>query len=456
MMSQEALAEFVTQAAEKFGVPGAAVGVWHAGEEFVACHGVTSLADPLPIDRHTAFPLGSISKTFTATVLLRLLADGTVELDAPVRRYLPDLRLADESAAERITILNLLNHTSGLEWNLIDPEADLTLAAFADKLAELPFVAPPNTRASYSQAAFNLLGRVVEVVTGKPFEKAVAETVLEPLGLSETSYDVDDVMVRRFALGYNQGDDGELNVAKPWKAYPAGTRGNSPGGGITSTLDDMLSWSRFHIGDGADVLPAPILHSMRKQTVELRGSTLGDGFGLCWFLRDVDGVATIGHGGSGNGQFSEVLIAPDRDFAVVALANLYPDGYQFNQAVLRWALEHYLGAVEKDPEPVPYDDTRARAAAGRYELDVMELTVASDGQRLTLAVGIKSEVRASSDADMPQDYPAAEIGYLQGDGDDYIITGGGLAGQRGYFTRDGDGVIVGIDLAGRMFHRTAR
>jgi CubicO group peptidase (beta-lactamase class C family) len=452
-MSQEALAEFVAQAAEKFAVPGTAVGIWHAGAEFVACHGVTSLADPLPVDRHTAFPLGSISKTFTATTLLRLVADGLVELDAPVRTYLPDLRLSDEAAAEQITVRNLLNHTSGLEWNLIDPEADRTLAGFVDKLADLPFVAPPNTRASYSQAAFNLLGRVVEVGTGQPFEKAVAETVLRPLGLERTGYDVDDVMVRKFALGYNQDEDGGLTVGKPWKAYPAGTHGNSPGGGITSTLADLLAWARFHLGDGDGVLPAQILHSMREQTVELRGSTLGDGFGLCWFLRDVAGVATIGHGGSGNGQFSELLIAPDRDFAVVVLANLYPDGYQFNQAVVRWALEHFLGAVETVPEPVPYDATRAREVAGRYELDVMDLTVAADGRLLTLAVGIKPEVRASSEADMPQDYPAAEFGFLPGDGDDYIITGGGLAGQRGYFSRDAEGAVIGIDLAGRMFRR---
>jgi hypothetical protein len=198
-----------------------------------------------------------------------------------------------------------------------------------------------------------------------------------------------------------------------------------------------------------------MLHSMREQTVELRGSSLGDGFGICWFLRDIDGVMTIGHGGSGNGQFSELLIAPERDFAVIALVNQGPEGYQFNQAVVRWALERYLGAVDKGPESLPYDEARAREVSGRYEVDVMNLDIATDGSQLTLAVGIKPEIRAASDAEMPPDYPAAIIGFLPGDGDEYIITEGGLAGQRGYFTRDADDRVVGVDIAGRLFQRTA-
>ncbi|MEV4110278.1 hypothetical protein [Nonomuraea sp. NPDC049695] len=156
---------------------------------------------------------------------------------------------------------------------------------------------------------------------------------------------------------------------------------------------------------------------------------------------------------SGNGQFAELLIAPEHDFAVVSLANAGPDGYPFNQAVLRWALERYLGVVERDPEPIPYDESRAREVAGHYEIDAMNLDIATDGQQLTLGVGIKPEIRQASDADMPPDYPPAAIGFLPGDGEEYIVTEGGLKGQRGYFTRDDSGTIVGVDLAGRLFTR---
>ncbi|MGK5548738.1 serine hydrolase domain-containing protein [Streptomyces sp. URMC 127] len=455
-MPQEQLSAFVAGTAKEFDVPGLAVGILMDGQEVYASHGVTSLAHPLPVDEHTLFHLASVTKTFTATALMRLAAEGRVELDAPVRRYVPELKLADEAAAERITVLNLLNHTAGLDWNLIeDGQGDGSLAAFVARMADLPVIAEPGARASYSQAGYNLLGRVIEKVTGLSFENAVTELVLEPAGLPDTVFDLDDVVLRRFATGHNRDENGALKAARPWKGFRPGTRGNNPGGGAVSSVADLLRWARFQLGDGGGVLPAEALHRMREQTVELRSSTLGDGFGICWFLREVDGVRTIGHGGSGNGQFAELLIVPERNFAVVALSNAGPEGYPCNQSVLRWALEHYLGVAERDPEPLPYDEARAREVAGRYEIDAMNLDIATDGDRLTLAVGIKPEIRAASDTEMPPDYAAAAMGFLPGDGDEYIITEGGLKGQRGFFSRDANGAVTGVDLAGRLFGRTS-
>lgn len=444
-MSYEDLSGFVQATAKD--IPGVSVGVLVDGKEIYASHGVTSLDNPLTVDEKTLFHLASVTKTFTATALMRLVEQGKVELDAPVRGYVPELKLADERTTAEVTVLNLLNHTSGLDWNLIDAdEDDGTLAGFVAKMAELPTIAPPGARASYSQAGYNLAGRIVEKVTGLPFEKAVAQLVLEPAGLSNTFFDPDDIMVRRFAVGHNRGADGTFHFARPWTSWRAGSHGNNPGGGIVSSVSDLLRWAEYHLaaGDGT-------LHRMREQTVELRSSTLGDAFGICWFLRDVDGVRTIGHGGSGNGQFAELLIVPERDFAVVSLANAGPDGYPFNQSVVRWALENYLGVVERDPEPVAYDEARAREVTGRYENDAMNLDIATDGTRLTLEVGIKPEIRQGSDVEMPPDYAPAAMGFLPGDGEEYILTEGGLKGQRGYFSRDDDGTIVGVDLAGRLF-----
>ncbi|MFD7874737.1 serine hydrolase domain-containing protein [Streptomyces sp. NPDC059766] len=456
-MLQDELCQFIETQATELGVPGVSVGVLLDGKEIYASHGVTSFSNPVPVDEKTLFHLASVSKTFTATALMRLVAEGKVDLDAPVRHYVPELKLADEQAAAEITVLNLLNHTAGLDWNLIDDgEGDRSLAGLVAKLPQLPLIAPPGARASYSQAGYNLAGRIVEKVTGLPFEQAMASLVLEPVGLADTVYGLTEVMVRKFAVGYNRGDDGELRPARPWGAFREGARGDNPGGGLASSVSDLLRWARFQLGDGEGVLPAAELHRMREQTVGLRASTLGDGFGICWFLHDLDGLHGIGHGGSGNGQFAELLIVPERNFAVVSLSNVGPDGYPFNQSVVRWALENYLGVVEKTARPVPYDEGRARQVAGRYEIDAMNLDIASDGTRLTLAVGIKPEIREASDEEMPPDYPAAGIGFLPGDGDEYIVTEGGLEGQRGYFSRDADGAITGVDLAGRLFNRVAR
>ena len=209
-------------------------------------------------------------------------------------------------------------------------------------------------------------------------------------------------MTRRFAVGHNRGEDGTLSVARLWR----GPRCRNPGGGLASSVADQLRWARFHLGDGraesgARVLPAEVLHQMQEPTVELRGSTLGDAIGIGWFLRDVDGVRTVGHGGSAIGQFAELLTVPERDFAVVALSNAGPDGIPFNQAVVRWALQTYLGVTDQDPEPLPYDEARAREVVGSYENDAMTLTIAADGAGLTLEVAIKPEIRAASDTEMP-------------------------------------------------------
>ncbi len=455
-MSHDRLSDFVDATAAELGIPGVAVGVWVDGREVRACRGVTSVENPLPVDPNTLFVLGSVTKAYTATTLMRLVAEGRVDLDAPARRYVPELMLADEQAPAHVTVLNLLNHTSGLGWDLlIDTGAgNDALARFVPKLAELELVAPPGVRASYSQAGFSVLGRLIEEVVGLPYEEAVASILFEPLGLSHSFFAAEDVITRRFAVGHNLGEDGKLSVARLWK----GPRYRNPGGGMVSSLSDQLRFARFHLGNGHSdteerVLPAALLDRMKEPTVELRGSSLGDAIGICWFLRDVDGVRTVGHGGSANGQFTELLTVPERDFAVVSMSNAGPHGIAFNRSVCRWALENYLGVVDRDADPLPYDEGRAREFVGRYENDAMDLNIATDGAAMTLAVDIKPEIRAAADEDLPPGYPREEIGLLPGPGDEYIITEGGMKGTRGFFTRDHNGSIVGIDVGGRIHTR---
>ena len=453
-MSDNTLSGFVAAKAAEHGIPGVAVGVLVDGQAIYACDGVTSVDNPLPVDPDTIFVLGSITKTFTGTALMRLVADGKVDLNAPVRRYVPELQLADEQAAAQITVLNLLNHTAGLGLGFIfdSGDGDDAVARYVAKLPELELIAEPGARASYSQAGFNLVGRIIENVTGLPYERAVGSLLLEPLDLRHSFFLASDVLSRRFAVGHNPDDDGSLAVARLRKRW----RGDNPGGGLESSVADLLRWAWFHLGDGrADsgeqVLPADVLRLMQEQTVEMRASTLGDGLGISWFLRDIDGVRTVGHGGSSNGQFAELLLVPEHNFAVVSLSNAGPNGIPFNQDVVTWALDHYLGIVEPDAEPLPYDATRAREIVGTYDMDSMSVAIATDGEQLTLAVGIKPEIRAAAETELPPDYPPAAIGLLPND--EYILVEGGMKGQRGFFTRDGDGNVLAIDLAGRKASR---
>jgi CubicO group peptidase (beta-lactamase class C family) len=455
-MATNALSALVEATASGFGIPGVAAGVWVEGRELLACHGVTSEENPLPVNLDTLFGVGSVSKTFTATAMMRLVADGRVELDAPVRRYLPELRLADEETAAQVTVLHLLNHTSGMGWGLVfdTGEGEDGLARYVEHLPELELIAAPGVRTSYSQGAYNLAGRIIETVTDQTFERAVASLVLEPLGLSHSFYLHEDVMTRRFAIGHNRGEDGQLSIAR-LRRRP---RGDNPGGGLASSLADLLRFARFHLGDGhaeggERVLPADVLHQMRQPTAVLRGSNMGHAVGVCWFLRDLDGVPTIGHGGSTNGQFAELLLVPERSFAIVSLSNAGPDGIPCNQQIVRWALQSYLGLVDQDREPLPYEEARALEVVGSYENDISTLTITrTDGPGLSLEVLMKPESRAAY-KEMPPDHDPFELGLLPGNSDEYILTSGAFKGQRGFFTRNQTGAVVGVDLAGRLYSR---
>jgi CubicO group peptidase (beta-lactamase class C family) len=261
-------------------------------------------------------------------------------------------------------------------------------------------------------------------------------------------------MIRRFVVGHNPGEDGTLSIARPWRH----SRGENPGAGIATSVADLLRWARFHLGDGraesgARVLPTHVLQQMQEPTAELRASNLGDAIGLGWFLRNVGGVRTVGHAGSANGQFAELLTVPERNFAVASLSKASPDGIPFNQAVVRWAIEHYIGLIERDPEPLPFDAAWAQEIAGTYANEMMTFTIDTVGARLRLELRIKPEIRAAAEKEPPLDPSPCDFGLLPGDKDEHIITSGEFKGHRGFFTRDKSGAVVGVDLGGRLFSR---
>lgn len=453
-VSEEKLTKVLGIAARKFNVPGIAVGVLLDGKETYGSYGVTNVEKPSPISETTLFNIGSVTKTFTATTIMHLVSQKKIDLDAPVKKYIPELKLHDPKTADTITILQLLNHTSGLEWRFeVDTgEGDDALAKYVAKMAEATQTLPPGTRASYSQTAFDLLGRVIEKVTGQIYEQAVTSLVLEPLGLTNSFFAMDEIMAHQYVVGHNADDNDKLVVAKQWKY----ARAQNAGGGLASSSTDLIGWAKFHLGQAANgdrVLPTSLITQMQQQTVELMGSSLGKAIGIGWFLSDINGVKTVGHGGSGNGQFAELLLVPERKFAVVSLTNAGPNGVAFNQAVLQWTLQKYLGLVERAPKPIAFDAKRAQEIVGKYENKIQVITVESTGKKLTIAAGIKREVRAASDKELPADYPPAEMGLLPGDNDEYVVLGGGMKGQRGFFTRDEAGAITGIDIAGRSLTR---
>src|SRR5262249_27696962 len=160
--------------------------------------------NPLDVTPDTLFQIGSITKTFTGTAAMRLVGRGDLGLDAPVRTYLPGLTLSGEEVAARGTMRHLLPHPGGLDRAHFAAlrAGDDALARMCETFMTLPQLTPLGEIWSYNNAGFYLAGRVIEVLAGKPYELAVHELVIEPLGLEHTFFFADDVMTRRFAVGH--------------------------------------------------------------------------------------------------------------------------------------------------------------------------------------------------------------------------------------------------------------
>jgi len=453
------LQEKLTELAVELEVPGVSAGVLVDGQEQTAFAGVTSLENPLPVDASTLFQFGSTGKTFTATAIMRLVEQGLVDLDEPVRTYVPELTLKDTDVAERVTVLHLLNHTAGWEGDLMDDmgNGDDALEKYVARMATIEQVTPLGATVSYNNASLSLAGRLIEKVTGSPFERAMSELVLEPLGLTSTWFFPSDIMTRRFAVGHTKQEDGAITVARPW-AMP---RSASPAGGMSATAADQLAWARFHLGDGtaADgkrVLSEELLRRMQAPTVEMPGSALGDAVGISWLLGEVGGVKTVSHGGTTNGQHSEFRMVPERGFALISMTNCGPNGPQLNDRLWEWALEHYLGLKNVEPVPVRLSEAELAHYTGHFETIAATIDIEPADGRLRARITIKPAMAAilhEQGEEVPEQPPFL-LAILEGYPDRYVVDEGDAKGMKGYFARAADGSVEGIHLGGRLATRS--
>lgn len=449
-METEALRAEIAEVAERLRVPGVAVGLYQGGEEAYAFTGVTSVANPLPVEGETLFQIGSTTKTFTATAIMRLVEQGRVELDAPVRTYVPELQLQDASVGERVTVLQLLNHTAGWEGDffLDTGDGDDALARYVAAMAQLRQVQPLGTLASYNNAAVSLAGRVVEKVTGQTYEAALTELVLEPLGLAHSFLFPADVMTRRFAVGHLDRETGP-EVARPWRL----PRSATPAGALVSTAADQIRYARFHLGSGGEgdgaILRESTRRRMQEPTFDFHGAAIADQVGVSWLLRRVGDTSLVGHGGTTNGQLSAFQMVPERDFAVTILTNSTAGG-RLHREVLAWVLDHYLGVRAPEPEFLDLDVPALLAYAGTFRSDTVEATIAVDAPGLMVVARPTEQARERTKAllsEVRQD-PPFPIRLLAGDG--FVVTGGKDEGVRGSFVRGGDGSVTGVNLGGRV------
>lgn len=448
----QALSRFVRALMRDTGTPGVAVGVLHKGRAFASGFGVTSIEAPDPVDTETLFQIGSTTKTFTATAIMKLVERGEIELDAPVRRYLRDLRLKDPDVARKVTVRHLLTHTGGWAGDLFyegSERGDDSLALSMERLKTAPQLTPLGSVWHYNNAGFYIAGRIIEKVTKKSYEQAIREILFEPLGMTRSFFFTTEAIGYRIAAGHvtKSFRAKKHMVARPWEL----PRYVGPAGGIISDVVDQLRWAQFHMGDGRGpdgkrLLKVSTMREMQRPQVAAGGS-IADHVGLSWMLDDVKGVRLVAHGGTTHiGHLSAFVMVPERDFAVTVLTNSMR-GIQVHKAVVDRALELYLGIKRRRPAEPKADGVDVRAYEGHYVDGFKSFAIDVEARGKGLR-GTYSSLNSDEDPGLPP----FRLSLLEDDR--AVISGGRLNGYRADFLRDERGRVRWFRIGGRLLRRT--
>ncbi|TWD82994.1 CubicO group peptidase (beta-lactamase class C family) [Kribbella amoyensis] len=360
-------------------VPGAVLGIWADGNEIVEPYGLLNRRTGVETTADSVFHLGSISKPWTSTLIVQLAAEGRLDLDDPVVNLLPEA-----SIDPRITVRQLLTHTSGLDGDVFTDtgRGDDCLERYVTLLADVDQLFEPGTAYSYCNAGFVLLGRIVEVLDGRSWDASLRARLVEPLGLEATVTLPEEAILHRAAVGHVATDGATVST---WQL----PRSLGPAGLIATTASDLLRFARTHLNDDRYA-------GMREPQVRYPDGAGGiTGIGLSWRLYDWGGRRLFGHDGTTIGQLAFLRVDPEARLAVCLLTNSGKAPALFESVVDEVFTEYVGVGVPAPPQPAADASTDDRHV-GRYErasaaLEVLRrdgklvLTFQATGDRLAFA-----------------------------------------------------------------------
>jgi CubicO group peptidase (beta-lactamase class C family) len=302
-------------------VPGAALGIWSDGQEAVAACGVLNRATQVAVTRDSLFQIGSISKIWTSTMIMQLVDEGLLSLDATVADVLPGVRLGAADVADQVTVRHLLTHTSGIDGDIFcdTGRGDDCLERYVGELAGAASIFPAGAAYSYCNSGFVLLGRIIEVLDGQSWDESLRERLTGPLALTRTVTLPEDAILHRAAVGHHGSGDPVQVWGLPRSVGPAGL--------ITAAASDLLTFARLHLDggvapDGKRLLSEASVAAMQQaQAAVPEFSAPGAAVGLGWRLGRWDGRMIVGHDGDTVGQSAYLRIDVEARLAVCLLTN---------------------------------------------------------------------------------------------------------------------------------------
>ncbi|WP_086667638.1 serine hydrolase domain-containing protein [Lentzea kentuckyensis] len=364
------------------GVVGAQVAVLHNGEIVDAVAGVLNNVTNEPVTSDAIFQIGSITKIWTATLVQELVNEGLLDLDRPVREVLPEFKLADEQAASVITPRQLLCHTAGFEGDLYydTGDGDDILVKYLERMADTEQTSPPGELYVYCNSGYVVLGRIVEVLRGKPFNTVLRERLIDRLGINAATRHA-EYAGRLHASGHD--------AMKPVEEKTP--EGDTPAGSVLAmSARDLLAFVRMH-------LDTTEFDAMRETQVVQPDFGFGGRQGLGWILQDYDnGLTGVGHAGQTPGFRAYLWVIPESGLAVAVLTNggtAFPVARAVRAKVLGELANVTLRQPPEPPAvPVPIDVDKV---AGVYRAQRADIHVAAgEGGRVRMRA-------AARDGDAP-------------------------------------------------------
>jgi CubicO group peptidase (beta-lactamase class C family) len=378
------LQETVQDLVARTGVPGAVVGVLEDGRIETAAAGIANLNSGVEMTPDTLFLTGSITKVWTTTLLMSLVEQGLVELDAPVKRYLPDLIVGEPGVADALSVRHLVTHTSGIDAGILIAEVgdgDKAIANFVDDL--LPNVGQlfaPGEYFSYNNAGFVLAGRIIEVVTGEGYSDAMRQRLFAPLGLERSMFTAKEAILHRMAIGHFPGADGYVPTSRflmPECLGPAGTT-------FITSVRDTLTFVQTHLPTvaGPHLLSSESVDRMAAHHIDFPVPETGS-VGLSWLRKQHGPRVVLTHGGGSFGGVAMVGVAPDLGAAYIAFANGGAGSMPFHRELAEAILEKRFGVPPQDAPDLSGPAPDPDRYHGVYRSWGAEITITDDGDALS-------------------------------------------------------------------------
>lgn len=369
--------------------PAVSLAVLSDGVVQTLASGVLNLSTGVEATTDSVFQIGSVTKVYTATLLLGLVDAGILDLDEPLVTYLPELTWPDPVARTQVTTRHLLSHTSGIDGDhFLDlGRGEDVLARYLATCGDLTQVLPVGAAWSYCNTGFAIAGRLVERLTELNFDAALAERLLVPAGLVHSCSLPEDALKFRAAYGHVPGPGG-LELA-PVVATP---RTMAPAGGVISTAGDVIDFVRLYLSGGVAASGERILsergvHQAWEPQVAVSDPTMGQHWGLGWMLTQWGGKRVVGHDGGTVGHGAFVRVLPDENVAVVLLGN-GPGIGELMTEVLSGVIEEVSSVSAPAPLEPCSEPVGEHAWFGVYARANMRIEVAGGDPAPTVKVGI--------------------------------------------------------------------